>query len=132
MSQEKQSKETLIVLACIVAAAIIVGGVVYFSTKATTPQNNSQLDAFAQCLKDSGAVFYGASWCSHCQNEKERFGNSKNLPYVECSTPDGQSQLQICVDKKIEGYPTWIFADDSRESGDLTLEQLSAKTGCQL
>lgn len=92
-----------------------------------------KLDGFAQCLKDKGATFYGAFWCPHCQNQKKLFGSSaKLLPYVECSTPSGQSQTQICKDKNIEGYPTWEFADASRESGELSLTRLAEKTGCTL
>lgn len=91
------------------------------------------LDSFAQCLKDKGAVFYGAFWCPHCQNTKRMFGSSeKLLHYVECSTPDGKAQLQACVDKKIENYPTWEFADGSRLTGERTLQELAEKTGCTL
>lgn len=92
-----------------------------------------RLDGFAQCLNDRGAVFYGAYWCSHCENQKKLFGSSaKLLPYVECSTPNGQSQLQRCAEKNIEGYPTWEFANGSRESGELSLARLAEKTGCTL
>ena len=60
-----------------------------------------EFDEFAQCLKNKGATFYGAFWCSHCQSQKELFGRSaKLLPYVECSNPNGQGQLQVCTDKK--------------------------------
>ncbi len=90
-------------------------------------------DSFATCLKDKGAVFYGAFWCPHCQDQKKEFGSSaKLLPYIECSTPDGQAQTQICTDKKIEGYPTWIFADGSKLTGKATFEQLADKTSCPL
>lgn len=113
----------------VVGLAVITG--VYFSIKANT--GTGKLDTFAQCLKDKGAVFYGAFWCPHCQNQKAMFGKSaKLLPYVECSTPDGKSQLAICQEKKIEGYPTWEFTDRSRESGEVSLEKLAEKTGCQL
>lgn len=91
------------------------------------------LDPFAQCLKDKKVVFYGAFWCPHCQNTKKLFGNSARLlPYVECSTPDGKGQLQICVDKKIVNYPTWDFPDGSRLTGERTLQELGDKTGCTL
>ncbi|MBI2610988.1 hypothetical protein HYW60_03585 [Candidatus Kaiserbacteria bacterium] len=113
------------IILLLVVAAI---GVSLFSK--TGPGN---LDSFAQCLKDKGAVFYGAFWCPHCQNTKNMFGASaKLLPYVECSTPDGKSQLQACVDKKIENYPTWEFADGSRLTGERTLQELADKTGCTL
>jgi len=92
-----------------------------------------KLDTFAQCLKDKGAVFYGAFWCPHCARTKALFGRSQShLPYVECSTPDGQGQLQVCKDKEITNYPTWEFTDGSRLTGERTLQELSEKTGCQL
>lgn len=91
----------------------------------------SRLDGFARCLKEKNAIFYGAFWCPHCQNQKRLFGRSaKFLPYVECSTPDGRSQTPACTEKNVEGYPTWEFADQSRINGEATLEALSEKTGC--
>lgn len=93
----------------------------------------SNLDGFAQCLKDKGAIFYGAFWCPHCQNTKRMFGSAADLlPYVECSTPDGKEQLQACKDKQINNYPTWEFADGSRLTGERTLQELAEKTACTL
>ena len=90
-------------------------------------------DAFAKCLKEKEAIFYGAFWCPHCQKQKAMFGASaKYLPYVECSTPDGKGQLPICTDKSVDGYPTWIFADGSRLSGEISLSKLAEKTSCEL
>ena len=102
-----------------------------------TPPGPGKYDAFAQCIKDSGATFYGAFWCVHCQGQKKLFGSSaKLLPYVECSTADAKGQLQICKDKKIPSYPTWELKDGTRipnENGDgVTLETLALKTGCAL
>ncbi len=99
----------------------------------STPPGPGKYDNFALCLKDKGAVFYGAFWCPHCQATKKLFGSSqKLLPYVECSTLDGSAQLQACKDKKIEGYPTWEFADGSRLNGEIPLQQLADKTSCSL
>jgi thiol-disulfide isomerase/thioredoxin len=93
----------------------------------------SNLEPFAQCLKDEGATFYGAFWCPHCQRQKALFGSAASkLPYVECSTPDGQGQLQVCIDKEITNYPTWEFADGSRLTGERSLAELAEKTSCQL
>lgn len=112
-----------------VAAALFVG--IFFIARSSSAP--SELDAFASCLGEKGAVFYGAFWCPHCQNQKKLFGKSeKKLPYVECSTPNGNAQLQICIDKKIEGYPTWEFADGSRVNGEVALDELAKKTGCTL
>ncbi len=115
----------------LVAGTVVIAIGVAFMLFNQTPKQPSTLDQFAQCLKDKGAVFYGAFWCPHCQNQKKAFGSSaKYVPYVECSTPDGKSQTQLCKDKKIEGYPTWMYADGSRESGELSLAHLAEKTGC--
>lgn len=85
----------------------------------------------AQCLKDNGATFFGAFWCPHCKKQKELFGAAeKALPYVECSTSDGNGQTPICKDKKIESYPTWEFKDGSRLMGEQTFAVLAAKSDC--
>jgi len=82
---------------------------------------SGQYDQFAQTLKSDGANFYGAFWCPHCQAEKKLFGSSAEyLPYVECSKPDGSTQTQICIDKKIEGYPSWTFKDGITLTSDKT------------
>lgn len=99
----------------------------------TAPVKPGKLDAFASCLSEKGAKFYGTFWCPHCKNQKAAFGRSARLlPYVECSTPDGRSQLPVCTEAKIEGYPTWVFADGSRLSGNTPLPTLAEKTSCTL
>jgi len=110
---------------------ILVAGLVgFFIYNSNRP---GELDEFALCLKDRGVKFWGAFWCPHCQNQKKMFGRSERLlPYIECSTPDGKNQLQICIDKEIKGYPTWEFPDGSRLEGEVPLSQLSEKSGCVL
>lgn len=128
---ENNVKIFVSVLAVLVLA--LIGTAVYRSQNGGSTVNSGQYDAFAQCLKDSGTVFYGAYWCPNCQSQKKKFGSSaKLLPYVECSTLDGKGQLQACVDKQIQGYPTWEFADGSRLSGDVPLQMLADKTSCEL
>jgi len=94
---------------------------------------SGELDAFATCLEESGATFYGAYWCPHCNTQKEMFGASADeLPYVECSLPNRQGQTQACINAGIESYPTWEFPDGSRQTGALPLSTLAAKSGCSL
>jgi len=101
-------------------------------------QQPGQLDTFAQCVTDSGAKFYGAFWCPHCQAQKALFGKSKDLlPYIECSTPDGNGQNAVCKDKAITSYPTWSFASTTSTTTDMltgeqTLSTIAEKTGCTL
>lgn len=114
----------------VIFAVLLLGVGGFFLLSRNSSKN---LNSFAQCLKDRGAVFYGAFWCPHCQNQKKLFGSSeKYLPYIECSTPDGKEQIQTCKDKKVEGYPTWEFSDGSRLTGEVSLQELSSKTTCQL
>ena len=93
----------------------------------------SPVEIFAKCIDNSGAHLYGAIWCGHCKSQKELFGAAARfLPYVECSTADNLGQLQVCKDAGITSYPTWIFADGSRQSGNLSLAILAEKTNCEL
>lgn len=112
----------------IVTGVLVVGifaGMVWYSSQP------GKYDEFATCIKESGATFYGAFWCPHCQEQKALFGKSaKKLAYVECSTPDGQNQTQICKEKNIESYPTWEFKDGTRKTGLVRFADLTAFTGC--
>ena len=126
MSNKKIFISVIIVLILGIAITVL-------TRENSAPTSPGQYDAFAQCLKDQEAVFYGAFWCSHCKSQKELFGSSqKLLPYVECSTANGQGQLQVCKDANIEGYPTWVFKDGFRLSGELSFKILSEKTSCAL
>lgn len=111
----------------VAAVLLIIGGIVWYS------RLPGKYDTFASCIADSGATFFGAFWCPHCQAQKALFGKSaQNLPYVECSTPDGQGQTQACIDAGVQSYPTWEFADGSRKTGEVALSELSALTSCPL
>ncbi len=109
---------------------LLIGGIVWLIR---TPGRPGKLDSFASCIKDSGALFYGAFWCPHCQNQKALFSSSaKLLPYIECSTPDGKGQIAVCTEAGIEGYPTWKFPDGTIKTGEVSLEDLSELTNCPL
>lgn len=103
------------------------------STDSNEGQSKAGLDDFVTCLEEKKAKFYGAFWCPHCQDQKGVFGISeKLLPYVECSTPDGSGQTDMCKEMQINTYPTWIFAGKDRLEGEQSLKQLAEKTGCEL
>lgn len=113
-----------------VALVSIIGFMVYVGGMESGP---GKLDGFAQCLKGKGAVFYGAFWCPHCQNQKKLFGSSNQyLQYVECSTPNGRGQLPVCTNRGVSTYPTWVFSDMSTSTGETKLAILAEKTGCPL
>ena len=119
--------------AYILIGLVILAGII-FVIVAPPKTVVGKYDSFAQCIKNSGAVFYGAFWCPHCQAQKAMFGSSVHfLPYVECSTPDGTGQTQVCKDKNVVEYPTWQFPNaTTTEVGVEELSDLAQKTGCPL
>lgn len=126
-------KKNLMLVSGLTLAIIAVVVLLYVATGGKKAVSGPDLSNFATCLADKGVEFYGAFWCPHCQAQKALFGDAVDkLPYVECSTPDGQSEVAYCVDKGVRGYPTWTFADGSRSEGELSLETLSEKSGCPL
>ena len=130
MENNNKVKIFLIVIGVLVVGTIAT---VLLRSNASTDTGPGKYDELAMCLKDKGAIFYGAFWCPHCQAQKKLFGSSqKLLPYVECSTADGNAQTQICIDKGVKSYPTWEFADGTRLNGEVPLAQLAEKTSCQL
>jgi len=117
----------------ILIGLLFIGGVIFL---VVSPGRTvaGKYDSFAKCIDASGAKFYGAFWCPHCQAQKAMFGNSvKYLPYIECSTPDGTGQTQVCIDKGITTYPTWYFSGTTTPVvGTQELASLASSTGCSL
>lgn len=123
-----KSSKIIISLGVVAIAAVI--GLAFWQNKAEKKENANpgQYDAFAQCLAQKGITMYGAEWCSHCQAQKKLFGDSfKYVPYIECP-----ENTKLCIDKGVEGYPTWILADGKKLVGEQTLEKLSQEANCAL
>lgn len=115
----------LIIILFLALLAVFVIWVLFFRSKISQP---GQFNEFAKCLAAKGVIMYGADWCSHCQNEKNAFGPAfEFVPYVECP-----KNIQQCLAKGIQGYPTWILPDGRRLEGEQGLEKLSQESGCQL
>lgn len=118
------------VFLCLIALIIILATIAAItrSSKNATP---SPKEVFAQCLTDKGVKFYGAYWCPHCSAQKRAFGSAiKKVDYIECSTPDGKGQMPVCAEAGIQGYPTWVFPDGTRLSGEQSFATLAEKSGC--
>jgi thiol-disulfide isomerase/thioredoxin len=117
------NKQTII----IVLVGILVAGVLLILPK-EKPSKYKNLDQFASCLSEKGAVMYGAYWCGHCKNEKEAFGKSfKFVNYVECT-----EEVKLCTDEGIKAYPTWKFPEGKIFEGEMGLENLAKESGCVL
>jgi uncharacterized membrane protein len=118
----------LAVLAGLVAVATV--GLSYAVFSATGPASPYQ-EALARHLRDSGARFYGASWCPACREQKRLFGTAASeLPYVECDAASAGARTDLCVQANVRNFPTWTIRG-GRHEGVLplaTLANLSAFT----
>lgn len=122
------NKVSLVAGGAILVFCIIMVTVLFLDMGDRMPE----LDGFAECVVESGAKMYGLETCPHCQNQKERFGNSweiieDNEAYVECSI-----QQELCEEKEVNGVPLWILPDGTRVGGDRPLSNLAEATGCQI
>ncbi len=108
---------------------VVIAGVILL---AATEARAATLAGFGRCLKSKGATLYGASWCPHCDAQRDLLGDAMDyVRYVECAADgDHDDVATTCKKAKIDGYPTWTFADGSREGGKQSLAELAAKTGC--
>jgi hypothetical protein len=104
-----ETNNSRIIIFAVVMVAIIAMMFIVIRGSSTS----GKYDSFAQSLAKEGVAFYGAFWCPHCQQQEQWLDATRQKLaaedlYKECSNPD-QSQTQICIDKKIESYPTWTF-----------------------
>ena len=95
-----------------------------------TSESNKESIELAKYLTDKGVVKYSAYWCPNCLNQSELFGKQayKELNVVECARDGINSQTQLCIDKKIKGFPTWEI-NGKLILGVLSLKELSRLTG---
>ena len=89
---------------------------------AVSPSTAEQLQ-FAKALKQMGAIFYGAWWCTHCFHQKNLFGTEagRELPYVECDKEDAGRER--CKKAGIKAFPTWTLGE-KRKEGVMNLKEL--------
>jgi uncharacterized membrane protein len=96
-----------------------------------TGPEDPNIRALAEFLADEDVLFYGASWCPHCQEQKRLFGASASrLPYVECS-PAGPNtpQAPSCSSAGVKSYPTWVINGRAIAGEVLSLARLANETG---
>lgn len=96
-------------------------------------------DELAQCLTERGYVMYGSITCGQCAKQRALFGDSfQYIKEIECKPGKENSETERCVQKNIEGTPTWFIEDASGntlkqfDKGVVALKQLSAESGCPL
>ena len=125
-------KRLLLPLLAILSLPIIVNGEHLEGRKEliVTSESTKESIALAKFLKNNGVVKYSAYWCPNCLNQSELFGKEayKELNVVECARDGKNSQTQLCLDKKIEGFPSWEI-NGKIIIGVKTLKELSELAG---
>jgi uncharacterized membrane protein len=112
------------------AILLVHGNYIAAQSEPTGPEDPATR-ALAEHLAEEGALFYGASWCPHCQEQKRLFGASAGrLPYIECS-PAGRNapQAPSCNNAGVHTYPTWVINGRIFVGEVLSLARLADETG---
>lgn len=123
-------KHVKIAAAAVVAlAALYLAGSYLTGSFGIVGPGAGQYDALAKCLTEKGVVMYGASWCSHCAEQKAAFGSSfQYITYVECD--NGGVQTQECRDAGVTAYPAWRI-NGLMSFGARPLSELARLAGCE-
>ena len=114
-----------------VLALLVLGAMAaYHHNDLLQRPEDPQAMALAIHLQETGAKYYGASWCQNCRKQTSLFGPSAHrLPYVECAPGGPNARMSmVCSSANVTGYPTWIIDGRSYE-GVQALPQLAALSG---
>ena len=85
--------------------------IVAFSPPEITNKSGPREMKIAKTLKERGAKMYGAYWCSHCFEQKQRLGAEamRLIPYIECAKDGENSQTSLCKANKVCVYMRSLF-----------------------
>ena len=95
-----------------------------------TSESTNEAIALAKYLTKNGVVKYSAYWCPNCLYQSQLFGKEAygELNIVECAKDGKNSQTKLCLDKNIEGFPSWEI-NGKIIIGVQTLKDLSELSG---
>jgi len=94
-------------------------------------------ESLAKCVNDKGVNMYGSFRCGVCAKTRAMFGDAfQYINEIECHPQGENSQTELCLDKEIEGTPTWILEpngeEEDRRIGFLTAVELAEFAGCEI
>ncbi len=117
---------------------ILTLSVIFLMACSKQQYSTEQLVNLANCLADKNVKEYGAFWCPNCGKQERMFGKeaydvikSRGV-YVECDPRGENEQSTLCIEEKIDKYPTWKFPDGSVVVGVMEFNLLAEKAGCSL
>lgn len=93
------------------------------------------LVAFAQALRDAGVTIYGAAWSTATSDQLRLFQDGAPfLDFVEVTNAD-QTPNTVGTAEGItqaSQYPTWVFQNNVRHTGAMTLQEVSTAAGISI
>ena len=97
--------------------------------------DKTNYDALAKCMTEKGMVMYGSFRCGVCAKTRAMFGDSfQYIREIECHPQGKNSQTDLCIQKSIQGTPTWALepggVEVKRYTGFLSADELKTFSGC--
>ncbi len=107
------------------------------NTSRNSKVSQERLAEFAKCITEKGWAMYSSFTCSACRAQQKLFGQATDhLKIIECNPHAPDTQVDICLKKKIRFTPTWLLEKNGLEverfKGYKELEALAHLTGCSL
>ncbi|MCC7574045.1 hypothetical protein KO361_00435 [Candidatus Woesearchaeota archaeon] len=127
--KQETKKNNVLLYATAGILAVLIGTIVFIVAKPTSNvvAGEGELDEFAKCLTEQGAIFYGTEWCGFCQQQKTMFQESmQHINFIDCD-----QNRNTCQQEGITGYPTWKI-NGQLYPGMQQLTRLSDISGCEL
>lgn len=92
-------------------------------------------DPLTKCMTENGVTMYGSFRCGVCARTRKMFGSSfQYVKEIECHPQGENPQTELCIEKGIEGTPTWVLEQDGEElkryTGFLSIKELREFSGC--
>jgi hypothetical protein len=123
-SQKKSFAFPYGVLAIVVVIVVLL--IIIFSGNKLGPEQ------VASCLVEKGYTMAGASWCSHCADQKALFkGAFEDIIIPQGAYKDCEVDVLWCQEKGIEGYPTWVTPTGNLIPGTQSLATLAKIAECK-
>lgn len=131
----KQFKEINLKMGKLLLISTVIFVVVYGSSymahsglRSSGPASQTVID-LAKHLTNTGSSMYGSYTCTHCKTQKLLFGDAfQYINYIECNPAGENSKSELCLEKGIDGYPTWEI-NESIHVGTKSLKELAKLTG---
>src|SRR3989338_9841816 len=118
-SAAKKPNKKIIIIS-IVSVLLVLAGI-GIGVSFANSNKPGQVDNFAKCLTEKGAVMYGASLCKYTAGQKAMFGNSMRLIDYRDFTKD----------PNVEITPTWLI-NGAYYQNVQTFDKLADLTGCEI